>query len=100
MLKVSIPVRTGNATIKDGSLPKTMHSILQDIKPEAAYFAVDNGQRTAFIFVNIQDASEIPAVAEPFFLAFNAGVELQSCMTPEDLMKAGPAIEAAVKKYG
>lgn len=42
LLKVSIPVETGNATISDGSLPKTIESILADLKPEAAYFAGDN----------------------------------------------------------
>jgi hypothetical protein len=41
LLKVSIPVLTGNATISDGSLSKTIESILADLKPEAAYFAED-----------------------------------------------------------
>ena len=36
LLKVSIPVETGNAAISDGSLPKTIDSILADLKPEAA----------------------------------------------------------------
>jgi len=65
LLKVSIPVETGNATISDGSLPKTIESILADLKPEAAYFAGDNGKRTGFIFFDLKDASQIPAVAEP-----------------------------------
>jgi hypothetical protein len=38
-------------------------------------------------------------VAEPFFLAFNASVEVFPAMTLEDLMKAGPHIESAIKKY-
>jgi hypothetical protein len=100
LLKVSIPVEIGNAKIKDGSLAKTMQSILEEQKPEAAYFVEDNGTRTGFIVVNIDDASQIPAIAEPWFLAFNAGVELRPAMVAEDLMKAGPAIEQAVKKYG
>ncbi len=100
LLKVSIPVEIGNAKIKDGSLAKTMQSILEEQKPEAAYFVEDNGTRTGFTVVNIDDASQIPAIAEPWFLAFNAGVELHPAMVAEDLMKAGPAIEQAVKKYG
>ena len=100
LLKISIPVEVGNARIKDGSLPQTIQSILEEQKPEAAYFAEDNGQRTAFIVVNLDDPSEIAAVAEPWFLAFNAGVEFHPAMTPEDLAKAGPSIEAAVEKYG
>ena len=47
----------------------------------------------------MQDASQIPAIAEPWFLAFNAGIEIHPVMVPDDLSKAGSAIEAAVKKY-
>jgi hypothetical protein len=47
----------------------------------------------------MKDASQIPAIAEPWFLAFNAHVEMHPVMVPEDLAKAGPAIEQAVKKY-
>jgi len=44
LLKISIPVETGNATIGDGTLPKTIESILNELKPEAAYFAEENGK--------------------------------------------------------
>ncbi len=99
LLKVSIPVETGNATISDGSLGKTIESILADLKPEAAYFAADNGKRTGLIFFDLQDASHIPAVAEPWFLAFDAHVEFHPAMSLEDLKKATPGIEKAVKNY-
>jgi hypothetical protein len=99
LLKVSIPVETGNAAISDGSLPKTINSILADLKPEAAYFAADNGKRTGFIFFDLKDPSEIPAIAEPWFLAFDAHIEVQPAMNLEDLKNAAPGIERAVKKY-
>ena len=100
LLKVSIPVETGNTAISDGSLPKTIESILADLKPEAAYFAEDKGNRTAFIFFDLKDTSQIPAIAEPWFLAFNAQVELHPAMNLEDLKKAAPGIDKAVKSYG
>ena len=99
LLKVNIPVEAGNEAAKAGKLGATIQSILEELKPEAVYFAAENGQRTAFIFLDMQDASQIPAVAEPWFLAFNASIECQPVMTPGDLAKAGGAIEAAVKKY-
>jgi hypothetical protein len=99
LLKVSIPVDAGNAAIGDGSLGKTIESILGELKPEAAYFAEENGKRTGFIFFDLKDPSHIPAVAEPWFLAFNAHVELRPAMNLEDLKKAGPGIEKAVKNY-
>ena len=48
----------------------------------------------------MQDASQIPAIAEPWLLAFNASIEIHPVMVPDDLAKAGRAIDAAVKKYG
>jgi hypothetical protein len=99
LLKVSIPTEIGNQCVIDGSLGKTIESILNDISPEAAYFAEDHGLRTGFIFCNIKDESEIPAVAEPWFLAFNATVEMHPAMTVADLKKAMPGFERAIKKY-
>ncbi len=99
LLKVSIPVEAGNTAISDGSLPKTIESILADLKPEAAYFAEEKGNRTAFVFFDLKDTSQIPAVAEPWFLAFNAQVEIHPAMNLEDLKRAAPGIETAVKNY-
>ncbi len=100
LLKVNIPVETGNAAAKAGKLGETIKSILMDLKPEAVYFSDSKGQRTGYIFLDMQDASQIPAICEPWFLAFNAAVEIHPVMIPEDLMKASSAIENAVKKYG
>jgi hypothetical protein len=100
LLKVNIPVDAGNVAAKAGKLGEKIQQILEDLKPEAVYFTADNGQRTVFIFLDMQDASQVPAIAEPWFLAFNAKVEIYPVMVPDDLMKAGPAIEQAVKKYG
>ena len=52
------------------------------------------------IFFEMEDASRIPAVAEPWFLAFNASLECHPVMIPDDLKKATPHIQEAVKKYG
>ena len=99
LLKVNIPVEAGNTAAKAGKLGTTIQSILSDLKPEAAYFTDENGQRTGFLFFDMQDASQIPAIAEPWFIAFNASIELHPVMVPDDLLKAGSAIEAAVNKY-
>ncbi|MGB7291206.1 MAG: DUF3303 family protein [Thermodesulfobacteriota bacterium] len=100
LVKVSMPVESANAAAKEGKLGETIQSILAELKPEAVYFAADNGRRTGFIFLEMKDASQIPAIAEPWFLAFNASIEIQPVMVPKDLEKAGPAIDRAVKKYG
>jgi hypothetical protein len=100
LLKVTMPVEKGNAGIKDGSLGKTIRSILADLEPEAAYFAAEDGKRAAFIVFEMQDPSQIPAVAEPWFLAFNASVEVRPVMNAEDLAKAEGDMERAAKNYG
>lgn len=100
LVKVNIPVEAGNAAAKAGKLGTTIQSILADLKPEAVYFTDDNGQRTVFLFLEMQDASLIPAIVEPWLLAFNARIEIHPVMVPDDLAKAGGAIEQAVKKYG
>jgi len=48
----------------------------------------------------MKDTSQIPAVAEPWFLAFNAKVSLRPVMNPQDLAQAGPSIGKAAKQYG
>jgi hypothetical protein len=99
LLKVNIPVESGNAAVKAGKLGATIQSILEDLKPEAVYFTDTNGQRCGLIFLEMEDASQIPAIAEPWFLAFNASIELHPVMLPDDLARAGGAIEKAVTKY-
>jgi hypothetical protein len=76
-----------------------MGRVLNDLKPEAAYFTTDGGKRTGFIVADIKDPHQIPSIAEPWFLAFNASVEFHPAMTPEDLQKAGPDLARAAKTY-
>lgn len=100
LMKVSLPVETANRAAVDGKLGSTVKEILDDLKPEAAYFAEDHGHRTGYLFVNIDDPSQIPQISEPWFQAFNASVELHPAMNAEDLAKGASGIEKASKKYG
>ena len=100
LIKASLPIESGNAAIMDGPIGDTINSILGEQKPEAAYFGVEDGKRTAFIFLNMENGSDLPKILEPWFLAFNAQIEITPVMVGEDLGAAGQSIGEAVKKYG
>jgi hypothetical protein len=98
LFKVNMPVEKFNAAVRDGSAGKKIKQILDDTKPESAYFTDDNGMRTGYMVINLEKASQIPSFAEPWFLHFNASVSFRPCMTPADLAAAG--LEELGKKYG
>lgn len=87
MMRITIPVEAGNASIKSGRLPQFMAETLARLKPEAAYFTADKGDRTAYLFLDVKDQSEIPSLAEPFFMELNATVEFMPAMNADDLEK-------------
>lgn len=87
MMRVTIPVEAGNAAIKSGRLPQLMGEVLGRIKPEAAYFTADAGLRTAYFFLDVSDSSQLPSLAEPFFMELNAKVEAMPAMNADDLKK-------------
>ena len=101
LLRVSIPTEAGNAAAKAGTLGSTIEKILADLKPEAVYFFADDaGQRSASIVFDMKETSQIPAIAEPWFLAFGATVSLRPVMNPQDLAAAGPSISKAAQQFG
>ena len=99
LLKVNLPTETANAAVRAGTLGSTIQKILADLKPEAAYFAEDEGVRTGYIFFDMQKPSDLPAVAEPWFLAFNARITARPAMVLADLAEAGPSFEKNVKAF-
>ena len=98
IVHVSIPVQKFNEVARKGDAGRKIAAILDDLKPEAAYFTSQEGKRGGYLIVELSSASEIPRIAEPWFLTFDAAVEIMPVMTPEDLQKAG--LEALVKKWG
>jgi hypothetical protein len=89
LFRIGFNTEAANAKVMDGSLPGIIKSILDRQNPEAAYFTADHGKRTAFIVVDLKQASDIPMYAEPWFLTFNASIDVYPVMTPDDLAKAG-----------
>ncbi len=88
MLRWTVPVERGNETIKDGSLARTLESLLDELKPEAAYFWPENGERGGMMVFDMADPSQIPQIAEPLFLNVDAAVDFAPVMNADDLKKA------------
>lgn len=97
LLTVTLPVEPFNAAVRDGTVGEKFSRILETTKPEAVYFTERNGQRTALVVVDLSEPSKIPALVEPWFLTFNAQVEIGIAMTPDDLRRAD--LETLGKKW-
>lgn len=96
MLRVTVPTEEGNKAIKDGSMAKVIEHTLSDLKPEAAYFTAESGHRTAYLFVEIKDSSDMPYIGERFFFAFNATVDFIPVMNVDELRQGLPRAMAAM----
>ncbi|MSQ12397.1 MAG: hypothetical protein EXR48_06885 [Dehalococcoidia bacterium] len=94
LVKIDTPTEAGNAAIRDPKFGAKMETLLKDIKAETAYFTTTvNRHRGGYIVINMDDASQILAVAEPLFHWLKATVEFIPVMLPQDLAQAGPAIQ-------
>ncbi len=88
MLRWTVPVERGNEAIKDGSLARTLESLMEELEPEAAYFWPEAGERGGMMVFDMTDPSQIPQIAEPLFLNVDAAVEFAPVMNADDLKKA------------
>lgn len=98
LMMVHIPHEPFNQLVREGRAAEVMAQIVDEIKPEAIYFTEQNGLRTAVAVINVNESSEIPRYAEPFFLQFEADCEFRIAMTPADLNRAG--LELLGKRWG
>ena len=98
MLLVTFPTAKFNELWRQGEVGEKIRKILEDTKPEAAYFGKQtDGQRGAVVIVDIPSEADVARVTEPWYLALEAKVEISVCMTPEDIGKLD--YENLAKKY-
>jgi hypothetical protein len=98
LLKASLPHEPFNHYVRNGTAGETIAKIMETLRPEAAYFTEMDGHRTAIMIVNVEHPSQIPSIAEPFFLNFQADCHFHIVMSAEDLRKA--ELEKLGKKWG
>ena len=100
MIKFAFPVDADNAAIRTGKLEKVFQQLIEDLKPEAAYFPAVDGERGGFFIVNMQESSQIADIAERLFFGVNAKIELVPVMTADDLRKGLSGVQAIIQRYG
>lgn len=99
MMKAAMDTDTFNELARQGEASAMLKSILSEQKPEAAYFVAEYGQRTAILFLNFDEPSDVARMAEPWFMAFHASIEIQPAMTATDVARAGDHIAGAADQF-
>jgi hypothetical protein len=89
LLTVTIPHEPFNTLVREKKAGTILQRILEEIKPEAAYFTEQDGSRGAVLVIEVAEPSRVPSFAEPFFLNFNADCKFRIVMSPDDLARAG-----------
>jgi hypothetical protein len=89
LLNVRMPHEPFNTLVRKGKIGAVLGRILDEVKPEAAYFTEQDGKRGAILIVDVKDPSRVPSIAEPFFLHLSADCSFHIVMSPDDLKKAG-----------
>ena len=87
MLKVQLPVESGNEAVRTGRIGEVLAAVVPRLQPEAMYFGVEDGERTAYAFFQLEDPSVIPVIAEPLFQNLDASIHLAPVMTLDELQK-------------
>jgi hypothetical protein len=100
MVKFAFPVEAGNTAIRDGKVEKVFQGILEELKPEAAYFFPEGGERAGLFVVEMKESSQVADIAERFFFGLNARIEMVPVMAPEDLQKGLSGVPDIIQRYG
>lgn len=99
MIKFAIPVDIGNEAVRSGKLHKVFQQLADDLKPEAAYFFPEGGERAGFFVVDMRESSQVAEIAERFFYGMNARIEMTPVMNADDLQKALSGVQQTVERY-
>jgi hypothetical protein len=84
MMRVSVPIEAANKAIQDGSMGKILQAQLEKLRPEAVYFHAADDVRTALLFIDLKEASDMPVVADPFFQGLGAHITFTPVMNVPD----------------
>jgi hypothetical protein len=85
LAKIVLDTTAANAAIQNNSLGAMIQKSMEAARPEAAYFGISEGKRTAYIVFDMKEPSDMVAMFEPWFNGAGASVELTPLMNADDL---------------
>jgi hypothetical protein len=100
MVKFRIPVEGGNESVRSGRINTILGKIMEDLKPEAAYFYSEGGWRAGLFVVSMNDSSEVFQIGERLWIGLGAEVELVPVMAADDIKKGLESAGAIVQRFG
>jgi hypothetical protein len=68
LLKAVMDTEAANQDSQTGTIVENTTRLIDALKPEAAYFVVEDGQRSCLVIFDMEDPSRIPSICEPIFL--------------------------------
>ena len=80
-------VERANEYVSSGKIQDVFQKVMDQLQPEAAYFGPVNGTRGAYLFVNMEDSSQLPAYSETLFQEMHAKIEWFPVMNADDLQR-------------
>jgi hypothetical protein len=84
LMRIQMDTEAGNQAIKDGSMMTSLQAAVEQLRPEAAYFALQNGDRCAYLVFDMAQTSQLPPICEPMFAA-KAKIYMSPVMNMDDL---------------
>ena len=87
IFRFSIPVQKGNEAVSDGTLALALKSLVEKVKPEAAYFHLDDGCRAGTIVFEATDQLQMAEINEPLFEKLDAKIDIQPAISLEELLE-------------
>ena len=99
MVKFNFPTQGGNDALKAGKIGIVLPRIMEDLKPEAAYFYSEKGQRGGHFIVNMTDSSQVLEIGERLWFGLGGDVEMVPVMNADDIQKGLPSVPGIVSRF-
>ncbi|GAA2106519.1 hypothetical protein GCM10009759_44830 [Kitasatospora saccharophila] len=85
LIVAEIDTEKSNELITSGKMPEMMGRMMEQLRPEAAYFYPLNGHRGFTLVVDVDQESALVTTMEPLWMRLGAKVTVTPCMSADEL---------------